>query len=103
MTKHVGLIGRGLKHSISPQFQQAAFDHLDLDVRYEIWDTDENELPAPEVMAGLVPDPLAVDPATGVSVAQLDPRDAAVSAFRQHTMIARDPMCFSWHITSDKP
>ncbi len=46
MTQYVGLIGRGLKHSISPQFQQAAFDHLGLDVHYEIWDTEENELPS---------------------------------------------------------
>ena len=46
MTRYVGLIGRGLKHSISPQFQQAAFDHLGLDVRYELWDTGEGELAA---------------------------------------------------------
>ena len=44
MTRFVGLIGRGLKHSISPQFQQAAFDHLGLDVRYELWDTEEGDL-----------------------------------------------------------
>lgn len=35
-----------MKHSISPQLQQAAFDHLGLDVRYEIWDTGEGDLPA---------------------------------------------------------
>jgi shikimate dehydrogenase len=44
--RFVGLIGLGLKHSISPQFQQAAFDHLGLDVRYELWDTEESDLPA---------------------------------------------------------
>ena len=43
--RFVGLIGLGLKHSISPQFQQAAFDHLGLDVRYELWDTEESDLP----------------------------------------------------------
>jgi shikimate dehydrogenase len=44
VTRLVGLIGRGLKHSISPQFQQAAFDHLGLDVRYELWDTEVGDL-----------------------------------------------------------
>ncbi len=46
MTGFVGLIGRGLKHSISPLFQQAAFDHLGLDVRYEIWETEQDGLPS---------------------------------------------------------
>jgi shikimate dehydrogenase len=46
MTGFVGLIGRGLKHSISPLFQQAAFDHLGLDIRYEVWETGQSELPA---------------------------------------------------------
>ncbi|PIU56305.1 MAG: shikimate dehydrogenase, partial [Chloroflexi bacterium CG07_land_8_20_14_0_80_51_10] len=36
MTQTVGLIGYPLGHSISPVFQQAAFDHLGLDVRYEL-------------------------------------------------------------------
>ena len=45
MTKFVGLIGYRLKHSISPQFQQAAFDYLGLDIRYEVWDTGKDELP----------------------------------------------------------
>lgn len=44
MKRFVGLVGRGLKHSISPQFQQAAFDHLGLDVRYELWEAEEGEL-----------------------------------------------------------
>jgi len=45
MTKFVGLIGYKLKHSISPQFQQAAFDYLGLDIRYEVWETAKDELP----------------------------------------------------------
>ena len=44
MTRFVGLIGRGLKHSISPQFQQAAFDNLGFDIRYELWDIEEGDL-----------------------------------------------------------
>jgi shikimate dehydrogenase len=51
MTKFVGLIGHKLKHSISPQFQQAAFDYLRLDIRYEVWDTEKDSLP--QVVEGI--------------------------------------------------
>jgi shikimate dehydrogenase len=51
MTKYVGIIGHKLKHSISPQFQQAAFDYLNLDIRYEVWETDKDGLS--EVIEGL--------------------------------------------------
>jgi shikimate dehydrogenase len=37
--KRVGLIGQGLKHSLSAVMQQAALDHHGLDGRYELWDT----------------------------------------------------------------
>ena len=40
MTKRVGLIGHPLGHSISPVFQQAAFDYLGIDARYELWSTE---------------------------------------------------------------
>jgi shikimate dehydrogenase len=46
MSKSVVLIGHPLKHSISPTFQQAAFDHHALDVKYEKWETPEAELAA---------------------------------------------------------
>jgi shikimate dehydrogenase len=51
MTKFVGLIGHKLSHSISPQFQQAAFDYLSLDIRYEVWETAKDDLP--EMLEGL--------------------------------------------------
>lgn len=44
MTKYVGIIGYPLGHSVSPVFQQAAFDHHNLDVRYEAWATTPAEL-----------------------------------------------------------
>ncbi len=44
MTKFVGIIGYPLKHSISPIFQQAAFDYHRLDLRYEAWETEPTEL-----------------------------------------------------------
>ena len=36
---HLGVIGHPLKMSLSPVFQQAALDHLDLGIRYEAWPT----------------------------------------------------------------
>jgi shikimate dehydrogenase len=44
MTKYVGIIGYPLKHSISPLFQQAAFDHCGLDLCYETWETEPGRL-----------------------------------------------------------
>ena len=40
----VGIFGYPLGHSISPAFQQAAFDHIGLDARYESWQTPPGEL-----------------------------------------------------------
>lgn len=42
----VGLIGHPVAHSVSPVFQQAAFDALGLPFRYEAWDTPEAALAA---------------------------------------------------------
>jgi len=38
------LIGNPVTHSLSPIFQQAAFDHMNINVRYEAWQTHANEL-----------------------------------------------------------
>lgn len=43
-TRYAGLIGFPVEHSLSPVFQQAAFDALGLDVRYELWPTPEDEV-----------------------------------------------------------
>src|SRR2546425_2993703 len=37
--KYLGVIGYPLKRSLSPVFQQAALDHLRLDIVYEAWPT----------------------------------------------------------------
>ena len=39
MTKSVGIIGYPLEHTVSPSFQQAAFDYMKLDARYHVWET----------------------------------------------------------------
>jgi shikimate dehydrogenase len=44
MTKYAGVIGHPLKQTLSPALQQAAFDHLGLDVRYEAWPTPPDSL-----------------------------------------------------------
>ncbi|MFC1924135.1 shikimate dehydrogenase [Chloroflexota bacterium] len=44
MSKITALIGYPLKHSISPIFQQAAFDYYVLEVRYEIWEIESSGL-----------------------------------------------------------
>ncbi len=44
MTARVGIIGYPLGHSVSPIFQQAAFDHFGIDARYEAWPTSEDAL-----------------------------------------------------------
>jgi shikimate dehydrogenase len=44
MSKYIGLIGYPIKHSISPYFQQAAMDHYQLDICYELWETSPGKL-----------------------------------------------------------
>ena len=44
MTKHVGILGYPLGHTISPAFQQAAFDFHSLPVRYHSWPTPPDRL-----------------------------------------------------------
>ena len=39
MTQLAGIFGYPLAHSLSPAFQQAAFNHCGLDVRYLAWET----------------------------------------------------------------
>ncbi len=41
----VGLIGNPVAHSFSPRMQQAAFDVLGINARYELWQTYDDELP----------------------------------------------------------
>ncbi len=44
MTRTVAILGYPLGHSISPVFQQAAFDHYGLDLKYEAWPTPPDDL-----------------------------------------------------------
>ncbi len=51
MTRFIYLIGYPLKHSVSPQLQQAALDYWKLDIRYEPREVEERLLPS--VVEGL--------------------------------------------------
>lgn len=51
----VGLLGYPLGHSISPHFQQAAFDYLGLKVLYARWETPPEQVP--QVIARLRTEP----------------------------------------------
>ncbi len=44
MTLQVGIIGYPLGHTISPAFQQAAFDFCKIDARYVVWETPRETL-----------------------------------------------------------
>ena len=44
MREQAGILGHPLSHTISPAFQQAAFDHYSLPVRYHAWPTHPHEL-----------------------------------------------------------
>jgi len=44
MAHYIGLIGFPIRHSVSPHFQQAAFDYHKLDIRYELWETNPDQL-----------------------------------------------------------
>jgi shikimate dehydrogenase len=46
VTQFIGVIGYPLKHSISPDFQQAALDYYNLDMRYQAWEVEAGDLPS---------------------------------------------------------
>lgn len=61
MTKHIGIIGYPLGHTLSPVFQQAALDALEIDATYEVWATPPDQvaeriesLRAPDILGGNV-------------------------------------------------
>ena len=62
MTKRVVLIGHPVAHSLSGAMQQAAFDHLGIDARYELWDR------APVALADAIAEIRADDDFLGANV-----------------------------------
>jgi shikimate dehydrogenase len=44
VTQYISVIGYPLKHSVSPDFQQAALDYYKLDICYEAWEVKASDL-----------------------------------------------------------
>lgn len=66
--QYTGIIGNPLGHSLSPVFQQAAFDHMEIEVSYELLPTEPsalenrvNSLRSPEFLGANVTIPYKTD------------------------------------------
>ena len=91
--KTIGLIGKPLAHSISPVFQQAALDHLGLEARYELWETERQAL-AERVAAMRRPDCLGANvtvPYKELVIPMLDETDPLANRIGAvNTIVNRD-------------
>lgn len=91
--RRVGLIGWPLGHSLSPAFQQAAFDACGIAVRYELWPTPPERVAA--VVAGLrQPDALGSNvtiPHKEMILDLIDERTAAVTRVGAANTLVRLP------------
>jgi shikimate dehydrogenase len=100
MLKYLGVIGWPLTRSLSPAFQQAALDHLRLDVEYQAWPTPEDALAtrittmrSPTVLGGnvTIPHKEAVLPLLD----EVDPLAARIGAV--NTIVNRDGRLFGYN------
>lgn len=100
MTRRAGLIGDPVAHSVSPAFQQAAFDALGLDVRYEPWRTAHDDLPA-RVASLRFPDVVGVNVTVPHKQAVISLLDfiapAAQSAGAVNTIVNRDGLLYGYN------
>lgn len=100
MLKYLGVIGYPLTRSLSPAFQQAALDHLRLDVEYQAWPTPEDALNtrittmrSPTVLGGnvTIPHKEAVLPLLD----EVDPLAARIGAV--NTIVNRDGRLYGYN------
>ena len=100
MLKYLGVIGYPLTRSLSPAFQQAALDHLRLDVEYQAWPTPEEALAtrittmrSPTVLGGnvTIPHKEAVLPLLD----EVDPLAARIGAV--NTIVNRDGRLYGYN------
>lgn len=100
MLKYLGVIGYPLTRSLSPVFQQAALDHLRLDVEYQTWPTPEDALAtrittmrSPTVLGGnvTIPHKEAVLPLLD----EVDPLAARIGAV--NTIVNRDGRLYGYN------
>ena len=104
MLKYLGVIGWPLTGSLSPAFQQAALDHLRLDVEYQAWPTPEDALAtrittmrSPTVLGGnvTIPHKEAVIPLLD----EVDPLAARIGAANR--IVNRDAVGFMRALRED--
>jgi shikimate dehydrogenase len=97
MTLKVGLIGYPVAHSLSPAFQQAAFDALAIDARYLLWPTPPEQVPA-RIAALRLPGALGANvtvPHKQAAFASVDKAsDRARRAGAVNTIVNRDGWLF---------
>jgi shikimate dehydrogenase len=100
MLKYLGVIGYPLNRSLSPAFQQAALDHLRLDVEYQAWPTPGDALNtrittmrSPTVLGGnvTIPHKEAVLPLLD----EVDPLAARIGAV--NTIVNRDGRLYGYN------
>lgn len=91
--KQVGLVGYPVSHSLSPRMQQAAFDALDIEARYTLWETQPGTLPeriaslrSAEILGANVTIPYKEDVVPLVN--KCDPAAARIGAI--NTIVNRD-------------
>lgn len=99
MSEHrrIGLIGDPVEHSLSPAFQQPAFDLLGLNVRYELWPTPLATLPErlDDLRAGRAHGANVTVPHKEAACAAMDEvSDLARRAAAVNTIVARDGRLF---------
>lgn len=93
----IGLIGDPVEHSLSPAFQQPAFDALGLDIRYELWHTTSAQLPGrlDELRAGRARGANVTVPHKESAFALMDDvSDVARRAGAVNTIVPRDGTLF---------
>jgi shikimate dehydrogenase len=99
-TLRVGLIGNPVAHSYSPRLQQAALDALDIPARYELWQTNPEELSA-RVASLLLPASLGANVTIPYKEAVLpfmdvvDPLAASIGAV--NTVVHRDEYLYGYN------
>lgn len=101
MSKRVGVIGYPIRHSISPVFQQAAFDHRGIDARFEAWEVEPGSLP--QFIEGLrSPDNLGVNvtvPHKEATIHILDRIDDSAGTVRAVNVVVNKSGVLSGHNT----
>jgi len=95
--RRIGLIGDPVEHSLSPAFQQPAFDALGLNIRFELWHTAREDVPArmDDIRSGRVLGANVTVPHKEIAHSLMDEvSDVARRAGAVNTVVLRDGRLF---------